>query len=965
MCDRFRQLDTNSPIYNSRLVKNYLNFLGHHYPQVDQAVLLEYAGMTQFEVEDPGHWFSQRQMDRFHDIIVEKTDKPDVSREAGRFNASSKGLGPIRDYTLGFMSPALAFQSFGKVFKKFSKNASITTEKRGSNKVEIIVTPDPGGAEKPYQCENRIGAFESLAKFFTGKYGQVDHPVCFHEGQGYCRYIITWNKMPSKLWKRIRNTSSVIILPALALLFTILPLHTWIATLFTCFCVIALQTIYFLHLENKELVSTIQNQKDAAREHLDQLNARYNNALLVHEIGLAASTNVDIEPLIKTITSAMATRLDFDRGVIMLANKDKSRLIYISGYGYDKEQERHLQKTRFHLDHTDSKGFLIRAFWDQKPYLVDNITEKIHLFSPRSQDLATKIGAEAVICVPIVFEKESLGVLAVDNTESKRPLTQSDMNLLMGIASQAAVSISNARSYKKLKESEEKYRSILESIEDAYFEVNMAGNFTFFNTATCKMLGYQKHELLGMNHRRFMDKAAAHKIFTVFNKLYRSRAMSQVVDWKLRRRDGSECYVQLLVSIIRDDHHDPVGFRGMARDVTDHIAAENERRRLESRLQQAEKMEAIGTLAGGVAHDLNNVLSGLVSYPELLLMDLPYDSPLRKPIKTIQESGERASAIVQDLLTLSRRGVAVAEVVNLNQLVSEYIESPEHANMLALHPNVTLNAQPEADLLNIIGSPVHLTKSLMNIVYNAAESMPDGGVITIQTENRYLDRPIRGYTQIDPGEYAVLSINDGGIGISVEDINRIFEPFYTKKVMGRSGSGLGMAVVWGTVQDHHGYIDVSSEPGEGTTFTLFFPATREQLSEEEDTFSIENIRGKGENILVVDDIEEQRNIAIDILEKIGYSADSVPSGEAAVEYLKTNQVDLVVLDMIMDPGMDGLQTYKQILENHPHQKAVIASGFSETDLVKEAQRLGAGAYVKKPYTTREIGMAIFAELQGG
>ena len=959
-------MDIDSPIYNSRIVKNYLNFLGNFYPYVDIEVLLVYAGITAFEVEDPGHWFSQRQMDRFHDILVEKTGNQEISREAGRYttSSSSKGMGPIREYTLGFMSPALVFQAFGKVFRKFSKNATITTGKRGTNKIEIIVTPEPGVAEKPYQCENRIGVFESMPKFFTGKYAQVEHPVCFHQGNDYCQYIVTWTKMPSKLWKRIRNLTTVGTAAILALLFATLPLNSWIAAVFTGFCVTALQTIYSLYLEKKELVNTIESQKDAAHEHLDQLNARYNNALLVHEIGLAAASIVEIEPLIKTIISAMANRLDFDRGVIMLANDAKTRLTYVSGYGQSKKQEIQLQETRFHLDHTDSKGFLVRAFWEQKPYLLDNLSEKKHLFSARSRKLAERIGAEAVICVPIVYEKESLGVLAVDNTKSKRSLTQSDMNLLMGIASHAAVCISNARSYKKLMASEEKYRSILESIEDAYFEVDLSGNFTFFNTATCKILGYPKHALMGMNNREYMDKEPAQRIYKALNKLYRTGTAPRVMDWKLRRRDGSECYVQLLVSVIRDADGEPVGFRGVARDVTERIVADKERRRLEARLLQAEKMEAIGTLAGGVAHDLNNVLSGLVSYPELLLMDLPYDSPLRKPIQTIQESGERASAIVQDLLTLSRRGVAVSEVINLNHLVSKYLEGPEHANMLAVHPNVTIEAHATPDLMNIIGSPVHLTKSLMNIVYNAAESMPEGGTILLRSENRYLDRPVRGYSQIEPGEYAVLTVSDRGVGISDEDINRIFEPFYTKKTMGRSGSGLGMAVVWGTVIDHNGYIDVTSRPGEGTTFTLYFPITREELSQDDTFFSIESIRGSGETILVVDDIKEQRHIAIDILEKIGYSVESVASGETAVEYMQTHQVDLILLDMIMEPGIDGLQTFKQILKHHPNQKAVIASGYSETALVKEAQRLGAGPYVKKPYTTREIGTAIYAELKG-
>ena len=268
------------PIYNSRIVKNYLNFIGNYYPDLDLDLLLDHAGITAFEVEDPGHWFSQRQMDRFHDILVEKTGNLEISREAGRYNASSKGMGPIREYTLGFMSPAFIYQAFGKVLSRFVKNVTITSKKCGADKVEIIVTPEPGSKEKPQQCQSRIGGLESISMFFTGKYANVEHPDCFHHGGGYCRYIITWTKMPSKLWKRVRNITTVGTAAILALLFATLPLNSWIAAVFTGFCVVALQTIYSLHLERRELVNTIHNQKDTAREHLDQLNARYNNCLL-------------------------------------------------------------------------------------------------------------------------------------------------------------------------------------------------------------------------------------------------------------------------------------------------------------------------------------------------------------------------------------------------------------------------------------------------------------------------------------------------------------------------------------------------------------------------------------------------------------------------------------------------------------------------------------------------------------
>ena len=270
----------------------------------------------------------------------------------------------------------------------------------------------------------------------------------------------------------------------------------------------------------------------------------------------------------------------------------------------------------------------------------------------------------------------------------------------------------------------------------------------------------------------------------------------------------------------------------------------------------------------------------------------------------------------------------------------------------------------KADLLPIIGSPVHLSKTVMNLVSNAAEAMPEGGTIFISTQNYYIDRPVRGYDDVEEGDYVTLTISDPGIGISHQDLDRIFEPFYTKKVMGRSGTGLGMAVVWGTVKDHKGYIDVQSNEGRGTTFTLYFPVTSEKLLKDKYLISIDDIRGNEESILVVDDVEEQREIASRILNKLGYSVTAVSSGEEAVRFLQENSVDLVLLDMIMEPGIDGLETYRRILELHPKQKAIIVSGFSETERVKEAQRLGAGAYVKKPFLLEKIGRAVKNELDG-
>lgn len=401
--------------------------------------------------------------------------------------------------------------------------------------------------------------------------------------------------------------------------------------------------------------------------------------------------------------------------------------------------------------------------------------------------------------------------------------------------------------------------------------------------------------------------------------------------------------------------------RQLLQEISEHRLAEQERQRLETQLKQAEKMEAIGKLAAGVAHDLNNILTGLVGYPDILLLDLPEQSPLRQSLLIIKQSGEKAAAIVQDMLTLSRQGIAEKKIVDIKAIIDDYLHSPEYRQLQSDHPQVRLDTDLQEDLLNVKGSPVHLSKTLMNLLNNAFEANLVGGTAAISTRNCYVDQPLEAYERIGEGEYVVLSVSDTGVGMDVEDIRKIFEPFFTKKKLGRSGTGLGMTLVWSTLKDHGGFIDIRSAEGRGSTFDLYFPATRQKTTEREPLFTLEDCRGS-ESVLVVDDIPEQRDIAAMMLQKLGYRVQTLAGGEAAVEYLTDHQADILVLDMIMEPGIDGCETYRRILEKHPHQKAVIASGFSESERVREAQRLGAGAYIKKPYTLDKIARTLRTEL---
>ena len=382
---------------------------------------------------------------------------------------------------------------------------------------------------------------------------------------------------------------------------------------------------------------------------------------------------------------------------------------------------------------------------------------------------------------------------------------------------------------------------------------------------------------------------------------------------------------------------------------------------LERQLHQAQKMEAIGLMAGGVAHDLNNILSGLVSLPELLLMDIPQDSSMRSTVEVIHESGKRAAAVVADLVTVARGAASVREVADLNTLVSQYLLSPEGKKLKSLYPGVEIVTNYATNGANINCSPVHVKKSLMNLLTNAAEAIGKNGVITIATRHLLVGEADGENGDLAPGKYVQLTVSDNGPGIAPEYMHRIFEPFFTKKVMGRSGTGLGLAVVWNTMQDHQGLVTVKSSEI-GTTFTLSFPATTEIVAEKEKPASLSDLQGAG-TILVVDDEQLQRNLAEQMLSTLGYTVHAVSSGEQAVEFLQTDKVDLVFLDMVMEPGMNGCQTYEKIIALHPGQKAIIVSGFSEYELTKKAQDLGAGGYVRKPYSMEKIARAVKKELE--
>ncbi|MBN2419249.1 MAG: PAS domain S-box protein [Deltaproteobacteria bacterium] len=501
---------------------------------------------------------------------------------------------------------------------------------------------------------------------------------------------------------------------------------------------------------------------------------------------------------------------------------------------------------------------------------------------------------------------------------------------------------------------------LLEHSPNAIIVFNTDTSVKYVNPAFEKLTGYSSEEALNTKapYPWWIDTP---EYGTVEERLKLGRNGLQHAERCYKKKNGENFWVDLNVNPVLENGRLSYSLSTWI-DITENKRSEKEKKRLEEKLQRSQKMESLGLLAGGVAHDLNNILSGIVSYPELLLLDIPEESTLRKPLETIRESGNRAVAIVQDLITIARGVATTKKPVNINNVINDYLNSPEFRHLEQHNPSITYETIKDDSLFNINGSYAHLKKIIINLVANASEAIEKTGVVTISTKNRHLEKPLKAYDDVRTGDYAVLSVSDNGTGISPADLNRIFEPFYSKKMMGRSGTGLGLPVVWNVVQEHDGYINVTSGE-QGTTFDLYFPITRTEISGADTPFSFDALKGNGEKILVVDDLDNQRIITGRFLERLGYDVHTAGSGEEAVEYLKENSVDLVILDMIMDPGINGRETYERIIKIHPFQKAVIVSGYAETDDVKATLKMGAGQFIRKPITLQTLGISVREELR--
>ncbi|MBN2515107.1 MAG: PAS domain S-box protein [Deltaproteobacteria bacterium] len=936
----------NVPLYHSRIMNSYVEYLKKHYPHVFIDSILRDSGIANYELEDEGHWFTQKQHDRFHEILVETTDNPDIAREAGRYITASKASGILRQYVVGFFTPAVAYWMLEKIGANISRHVTTKTNKIAANKVEITVTQNAGIREKPYQCENRIGMFEALSKVFTKEYAYVEHPECMHNGDECCRYIVTWEMTPALLWKKVANYFSFIALLVSLTLFFALPIVPWIILTLSSALVSAGLFFFSEHMEKKELEENIESKANAADQLLDQINIRYNEALLIQEIGQAASSILDIDNLLKYIMEILEKRLDFDRGMIMLANKERNRLFYTVGYGYNHELEGYIKKIRFNLDNPHSKGEFVIAFREQRPILVNDVKEIEKDLSKKTWEFAKKLGTLSFICVPIVYEDKSEGILAVDNVRSKKPFSQSDLSLLMGIAPQIGISINNARAYQLVQESRERFRALSENAPDIVLTVGTDGTFTYINPSWEKILGHTKEEVIGKHFNDFVREGDDDTFINLFKGVVEDKTTIKDFIGTLIHKNGAERIFNMNGAPNFDTDGNVIGLVGLFKDIT-------HQRKLETELRQAQKMQAMGTLSGGIAHDFNNILTPIIGYTELMMSTIPEESQMKWMLDRVINASYRAKDLVKQILTFSRQTEQERKPVQINLIIKEALRLLR----ASLPTTIEIRQNIDCDSL-ILGDPTQIHQVFMNLCTNAGHAMQEnGGILEVSLSRVEIDAEFaERHPNITPGPYVRMAVADSGHGMTPEVMERIFEPFFTTKNRAE-GTGMGLSVVHGIVKNHDGIISGYSEPGKGSIFHVYLPVLTEDITSREDTN--EPLPMGNERILFIDDEQSIIEIGADVFESLGYDVTTEKSSVDALALFKSkpDDFDLVITDMTM-PEMTGDKLAHEMLQTRPDIPIIICTGYSAQMTKEKAEDIGIRAFVMKPILKDEISRTI-------
>ena len=935
----------NIPLYNSVLLATYMDLLEAKYPQVNVQALLEYAKIAPYELEDRGHWLTQEQIDRFYEFLVKKTENPQIAREAGRFVVESKSSSLLRQYTAAFVTPSVAYWMLGKISSNLSKHISMKIDHLTANKVVVTVTQKEGVNEKSFQCDNRVGLLEALAKVFTKEYSQVEHQECIHKGDLSCKYIVSWQRTLAMNWKLIAGYSFIFSIVALIILLFLVPFQSWIIYFLICALVLTVSFLISEKLGIRDLNKSVKSQQNVGDQLMKQLDIRYNELTLIKEIGEAASSILDPQQLLNFVTDSLQKRLQFNRGMIMLANPEKTKLVYTIGYGYTPEEEAILKNAGFSLTNPHSEGIFYLVYRDMKPFLINDTSDIKNKLSEKSAKFMEELGVKTFICVPIIYEGKSEGILAVDGTKEKISLTQSDLSLLMGVAPQIGISLNNALAHKQLKESEERFRNLSNNSPDIIYQLDQNGRFKYVNPAWEEIFGHNRNNIWGKHITDFIREDDRVSVDHIFHDIIANGSTVRDQNFIMLDKKDLPRYITFTGAPDLDAEGNIVGIVGTLKDITKF-------RNMEAQLLHASKMEAVGTLTGGIAHDFNNIIQGILGNNQLIISRRTGNETDMIYLNNIGKLIERSRKLVKQLMLFGRKVEPQSTVVDINN----EIVSTQNLLTKSIPKMIEIKNNLDKNILPINADSTQIGQIIMNLILNACDAIGDSGSITVTTKNAsWAEDTYSDGLNIPAGNYVELSVSDTGSGMKKEVMQHIFEPFFTTKEVSK-GTGLGLAVVYGIVKSHNGFIYCESQLEKGTTFNILFPAlTNARIRKDIKTPQLQQIQTGTETILLVDDEKSILDTCQETLSFYGYKVLTAESGEQAGEVYQAQQenIQLVVLDLNM-PGKGGKKCLSDLIAINPQAKVLITSGYSSSQQVEELIKIGAAGFISKPYRHEDL-----------
>ncbi len=685
---------------------------------------------------------------------------------------------------------------------------------------------------------------------------------------------------------------------------------------------------------------TVSFGRDITKRKLaeDALKRRATQLSTLSEVGRQITSLLELDPLLDYIVHIVRKSFDYRFVSVLLVDTVTGELALRAGAGYNSE---FVKSLRLKLG---KEGICGMVAANGQPMLVSDVFKEpaYHIVEELSE-------TRSELAVPIRFKDKIVGVLDV---QSAKPgaFDQDDLFILQAVADQAAIAIENSRLYEQAQQeiierkhaedeirgAKEEWERTFEAIDDIITIQDPKMRIIRMNRAAAQALkSYTVIPTGAYCYELFGDETMPCKGCPVWQTI--QKRSSHTAEIALNSLDKT---YQVTGSPIFSDGNDFIGVVHIARDITD-------QKKLESQFRQAQKMEAMGTLAGGIVHDFNNLLTGIQGRTSLMLIDTDSSHPHYEHLKGIEEHVISSAGLNKQLLGFARGGKYEVKPMNLNELVDR---SSNMFGRTKKEIKIQKNFQKKISIVDVDGGQIE--QVLLNLYVNAWQAMPEGGELYIKTENITLDENYVKPFKVKEGEYVKISITDTGVGMDKKTMERIFDPFFTTKEMGR-GTGLGLASVYGIIKNHGGIINVYSEVDEGTTFNIYLPVSFKKAKKKKELHE-EIIKGK-ETILIVDDEDMIIDVSKELLENMGYKVLTAKSGREGIKIYKENKgkIELVILDMIM-PDMGGGETFEQLKEIDPKIKVLLSSGYSIHEKATRLLARGCDGFLQKPFNIKQL-----------